>query len=82
MKNFPAESVSDGRTIVIKTHEMCDDPKYFNDPGHQSKKAIIIIRNPYHSLVSEFNRYSTQNKTGLASPATFKSKGKILFKNN
>ena len=66
MKNgFPAENVQDGSVIVVKTHEW--------GPEHIDKfdKAILLVRDPFDSLKSEFNR-QYGGHTGHASPDKFR----------
>ena len=47
---FPGEGLVSGSTLVVKTHEwgIKERQKY--------ERAVLIIRNPYDALLSEFNR--------------------------
>ena len=42
------ENVKDGRAIAIKSHEVKNK--------HNFRKVILLIRNPYDTIVAEFNR--------------------------
>ena len=47
---FPAESVKDGRVLVVKTHES-------GEPARSLfKKAILLVRKPSEAILAEFNR--------------------------
>merc|ERR1719369_1305361 len=53
LKNgFPGESVTNGSVIVVKTHEW--------GPGtrQQFDSAILLVRDPFESILAEFNRRS------------------------
>ena len=51
LKNgFPAESITNGSVIVVKTHE------YGNDAISMFDRAILLIRDPFASILAEFNR--------------------------
>ncbi|XP_042210449.1 WSCD family member AAEL009094-like [Homarus americanus] len=53
MKNgFPAESVSNGSVVVVKTHEW--GPEMRKTFG----RAILVMRDPYLAIQAEFNRQS------------------------
>ncbi|KAF2363004.1 Sulfotransferase domain [Trinorchestia longiramus] len=53
MKNgFPAESISNGSVIIVKTHE------YGEQMRAPFSRAILIIRDPYQAILAEFNRQS------------------------
>lgn len=71
LKNgFPAESVTNGSVLVVKTHEW--------GPTARSKfaKAILLIRTPGAAIQAEFNRQSGGH-IGFASPDRYKrTKGK------
>ena len=61
LKNgFPAENVSNGSVLVVKTHEF----------GPKARKpfdrVVLLVRNPFASLQAEFNRRSGGH-TGHAS---------------
>ncbi|XP_069160117.1 WSCD family member AAEL009094-like [Procambarus clarkii] len=53
MKNgFPAESVSNGSVVVVKTHEWGPEiRKTFS-------RAVLVMRDPYLAIQAEFNRQS------------------------
>ncbi|XP_023239513.1 WSCD family member AAEL009094 isoform X1 [Centruroides vittatus] len=70
MRNgFPAESISNGSVVLIKTHEW--------GPAARKKydKAILLIREPYGALLAEFNRRAGGH-LGHASPEKFR-RGKV-----
>ena len=72
LKNgFPAESVVNGSVIAVKTHEWGPDTRnIFN-------KAIILVRDPFDSILAEFNRRSGGH-TGHASQEKFsREKGRF-----
>ena len=53
LKNgFPGESVANGSVIAVKTHEW---GKVTRD---QFSKAILLVRDPFDSILAEFNRRS------------------------
>ena len=61
LKNgFPAENVSNGSVLVVKTHEFGPGAR-----GH-FEKVILLVRDPFASLQAEFNRRSGGH-TGHAS---------------
>lgn len=60
-----------GRSICIKTHESGQKEIEMFD------SAILLIRNPYHSLVAEFNR-KCAGHLGHATDAQWKSKGNTV----
>ncbi|KAJ2942947.1 hypothetical protein O0L34_g15137 [Tuta absoluta] len=50
LHGFPAENVSDGSVLVVKTHEAPPlEPDKF-------KSAILLIRNPRDAILADFNR--------------------------
>ena len=58
---------------------MVDSTQYFTHLMKLFKKciyeaAIILVRNPFHALVAEFNRQMT-SKTGFVDPEYFSSMG-------
>lgn len=74
VSGYPGESLRSGRTLVIKTHQT--DPRwtgvvyppnttdsYFtkesNIPVYGS--AILLVRDPFHALVAEWNRLTSVN---------------------
>ena len=71
-EGFPAEGVTSGKVVAIKTHEYgfkCE-PKF--------EKAILLVRHPAETILSELNRQASGlNHTGKAGPLIFKSRGKI-----
>ena len=51
LKNgFPAESISNGSVLAVKTHEY--GPQALED----FDKAILLVRDPFSSVLAEFNR--------------------------
>ncbi|KAI0242306.1 WSC domain-containing protein 2 [Lamellibrachia satsuma] len=65
-EGFPGEGLTNGSVIVIKTH--------WNFENHEIGKftrAILIIRNPFEAIVSEYNRRQTQSHTGIAPASAF-----------
>ena len=42
------------------------------------RKAIFLIRNPFHSIIADFNRRRT-NKTSVAAQGEFKTEGKSIL---
>ena len=53
LKNgFPAESITNGSVLVIKTHE------FGNDAISMFDRAILLVRDPFASILAEFNRRS------------------------
>ena len=53
LKNgFPAESIINGSVLTVKTHE-------FGEEARRSfQRAVILVRDPFSSLLAEFNRRS------------------------
>ncbi|KAM3959499.1 WSCD family member AAEL009094 [Aphomia sociella] len=64
---FPAENVTDGSVLVVKTHEM--PPLEHN----KFKSAIILIRNPRDSILADFNRLH-KGHIGTAPKSAFRAK--------
>ena len=53
LKNgFPGESVTNGSVISVKTHE------WGKVTREQFSKAILLVRDPFDSILAEFNRRS------------------------
>ncbi|XP_064101521.1 WSCD family member AGAP003962-like [Macrobrachium rosenbergii] len=53
MKNgFPAESVSNGSVVVVKTHEWGPEMR------KAFSRAVLVLRDPYPAIQAEFNRQS------------------------
>ena len=66
MKNgFPGESVANGSVIAVKTHEWGAGARERFD------SAILIVRDPFESVLAEFNRRAAGH-IGHASPDRFK----------
>ncbi|XP_076812916.1 sialate:O-sulfotransferase 2-like [Clavelina lepadiformis] len=58
------DDISSGRTLVIKSHRAMSN----------SSKSIVLIRNPFHTIVAEFTRKSyNESHTWLGSAAIFHS---------
>lgn len=71
---FPSESVNNGSVIVVKTHE------YGASVRDSFDAAILIIRDPFDSVLAEFNRRSGGH-IGHASLEKFnKDQGKVWQK--
>ena len=61
LKNgFPAENVSNGSVLMVKTHEFGPEAR------SQFDRVILLVRDPFSSLRAEFNRRSGGH-TGHAS---------------
>ncbi|XP_075983949.1 WSCD family member AAEL009094 [Anticarsia gemmatalis] len=64
---FPAENVTDGSVLVVKTHEAPPiEPDKF-------KSAILLIRNPRDAILADFNRLH-KGHIGTAPKSAFKKK--------
>ncbi|KAL4711902.1 hypothetical protein ACJJTC_006071 [Scirpophaga incertulas] len=64
---FPAENVTDGSVLVVKTHEAPPaDPKKF-------KSGILLIRNPRDAILADFNRLH-KGHVGTAPKSAFEQK--------
>ncbi|GBP55733.1 WSCD family member AAEL009094 [Eumeta japonica] len=64
---FPAENVTDGSVLVVKTHEAPPvEPDKF-------KAAVLLIRNPRDAILVDFNRLH-KGHIGTAPKAAFKIK--------
>ncbi|XP_076804204.1 sialate:O-sulfotransferase 2-like [Clavelina lepadiformis] len=61
-----------GRTLVIKDHIFHQQYTHF-PAGYD--KVILIIRDPYETLLAEFNRRGTKNHTGVVAEEKFLGKG-------
>lgn len=76
VSGFPGESIRSGAVLVVKTHQ--SDPRwtgvaydksapftYFHKVEHIPvySSGILLIRNPYDALVSEWHREMTVNST-------------------
>ncbi|CAI8056765.1 WSC domain-containing protein 1 [Geodia barretti] len=74
VSGYPGESLRSGRTLVVKTHQV--DPRWTGvvyppntTDSYFSKEsdipvygsAILLVRNPFHALVSEWNRLMSIN---------------------
>ncbi|XP_076813108.1 sialate:O-sulfotransferase 1-like [Clavelina lepadiformis] len=58
------DDISSGRNLVIKSHRAMSN----------SSKSIVLIRNPFHTIVAEFTRKSyNESHTWLGSAAIFHS---------
>lgn len=90
--DHPGESIRSGAVLVVKTHDplprwtggkylryhpyMDQYGKVENIPLFQS--AILLIRNPFHAMVSEWNRIRTEKELDSHTSHA----GKMLFGNN
>ncbi|XP_022122826.1 WSCD family member AGAP003962 [Pieris rapae] len=63
---FPAENVTNGSVLVVKTHE---DPP----PDKKFQAAILLIRNPRDAILADFNRIH-KGHIGTAPKSAFKRK--------
>ncbi|KAJ0172941.1 hypothetical protein K1T71_011117 [Dendrolimus kikuchii] len=64
---FPAENVTDGSVLVVKTHEAPPlEPDKF-------KSAVLLIRNPRDAILADFNRLH-KGHIGTAPKSAFKKK--------
>ena len=69
LKNgFPAESITNGSVIVVKTHEFGSDALSSFD------RAILLVRDPFASILAEFNRRSGGH-VGHASAEKYRRNG-------
>ncbi|XP_070532238.1 sialate:O-sulfotransferase 2-like [Ptychodera flava] len=60
------EDYKDGRLLVVKTHATSSESPEFGP-------AILLIRNPYDAVISEFTRIKTRrNHTGVLQKDSFK----------
>ncbi|CAH0713986.1 unnamed protein product, partial [Brenthis ino] len=67
---FPAENVTDGSVLVVKTHEAPPlEPDKF-------KSAILLIRNPRDAILADFNRLH-KGHIGTAPKSAFKHSQKL-----
>ncbi|XP_063833242.1 WSCD family member AAEL009094 [Ostrinia nubilalis] len=64
---FPAENITDGSVLVVKTHEA---PPIGRD---KFKSAILLIRNPRDAILADFNRLH-KGHIGTAPKSAFKKK--------
>ena len=69
-RGFPGEGTKGTSVVVTKTHEGLCTRK-----GHPLyERAILVIRNPYDSMIAEFNRKVAGHR-GLRSQKYFGSPG-------
>ncbi|XP_068623422.1 WSCD family member AAEL009094 [Battus philenor] len=66
---FPAENVTDGTVLVVKTHEA---PPLETD---KFKSAILLIRNPRDAILADFNRLH-KGHIGTAPKSAFKKRSR------
>jgi hypothetical protein len=72
LKNgFPAESVSNGSVITVKTHEWGKVTRELFD------SAILIVRDPFDSILAEFNRRSGGHVGHTSQEKFSRDKGKF-----
>ena len=68
---FPAESVNNGSVIAVKTHE------WGGQARNSFQSAVLLVRDPFDSILAEFNRRSGGH-IGHASLEKFrKESGKV-----
>ena len=65
MDGFAGEGVASGEVVAVKTHFYGSEclPAY--------DRAILLLRAPQDAILSEFNRRSSDDHTGLAHPCSF-----------
>ncbi|KAK3086361.1 hypothetical protein FSP39_017393 [Pinctada imbricata] len=63
---FLGENIMNGSTVVVKTHEFT--------PFHLKtyQKAVLLIRNPYDAILSNFHLRHSKSHTGTATDEEFK----------
>ncbi|XP_050667635.1 WSCD family member AGAP003962 [Leptidea sinapis] len=66
LHGFPAENVTDGSVLVVKTHETPTTNRKYDS-------AILLIRNPRDALLADFNRLH-KGHIGTAPKSAFKRK--------
>ncbi|RWS11018.1 WSCD family member-like protein, partial [Dinothrombium tinctorium] len=66
---FPAESVANGSVIIVKTHE------WGSYTRRQFDRAILLIRNPFKTLLAEFNRRAAGHLAHASPDRYLKGKG-------
>ncbi|XP_072934614.1 WSCD family member AAEL009094 [Epargyreus clarus] len=67
LHGFPAENVSDGSVLVVKTHE---SPPI--EPG-RFKAAVLLIRNPRDAILADYNRLH-KGHIGTAPKSAFRKR--------
>ncbi|CAK8681177.1 unnamed protein product [Clavelina lepadiformis] len=60
-----------GKTLLVKDHLYPDKQETLE----RYSAIVLLIRNPYHALVAEFNRRKSQSHTGHANYSLFWSEG-------
>ncbi|XP_077870060.1 sialate:O-sulfotransferase 2-like [Saccoglossus kowalevskii] len=68
------EDLKNGRTVVVKTH------KYDKTHINLFEKAVVLFRNPYSSILAEFNREKA-NETRNAPVESFLEEGWLVHVN-
>ena len=75
LKNgFPAESIVNGSVLLVKTHEFGDEAR------RPFQKAVVLVRDPFSSLLAEFNRRSGGH-IGYASADKYRRNGGRHWRN-
>ena len=65
LNGFPGEICSNGSVVVVKTHKM---------PAIRFERAVLIIRDPYGAILSEFKR-GRGNHTSLMAISVLETGG-------
>ena len=69
---FPGEGTQTGKVVAIKTHDYGPTCK----PNYD--RAIVLIRHPRETMLSEFNRQASfGDHTGKAHPSLFLHPGEM-----
>jgi len=72
-QEYPGEGIRDSTVVVAKTHFPCGgcwnvngQPATERQTGRLDGRTILLLRNPFHAILSEFNRkQSGLNHTGV-----------------
>ena len=78
ISGFPAEGVTDGRVIAVKTHT-----PYAITSGESVDsydKVIVITRNPWDAFLANFNLGQTRSQVKMANMETINSKWQDSYK--
>ncbi|XP_064388155.1 WSCD family member AAEL009094-like isoform X2 [Halichondria panicea] len=71
-RGFNGEGLMTGAVCVVKTHHTNKPVQWSKSPGSSGfGSAILIVRNPFDALVSEWTRETSQNHTGTTSLKSF-----------
>lgn len=64
---FLGENITDGSTVVVKTHEWEPETRL-----QHFQKAVLLIRNPYDAILSNFHLRHSKSHTGMATTEEFR----------